>query len=73
MQIIEFLAILEDFQKRLWEKPKFVIDTHYVITLNMLKEFLSNEDFEKVLGEILSNNKQIGEWKKLGFLSKMKK
>ena len=32
-QIIEFLAQIEDFQKRLWEKRKFVTETHYCVTL----------------------------------------
>ena len=32
-QIIEFLAQIEEFQKMLWEKRKFVIDTQYCITL----------------------------------------
>ena len=29
-KIIDFLAQIEDFQKKLWEKKKFVIQTHYV-------------------------------------------
>ena len=33
-QIIDFLAQIEDFQKTLWEKRKFVIETHYCITLS---------------------------------------
>jgi len=34
--IIAFLATLEDFQKALWEHPKLVFDTRYVITLDRL-------------------------------------
>ncbi|NOZ64735.1 MAG: site-specific DNA-methyltransferase, partial [Caldiserica bacterium] len=32
LKIIEFLAQIENFQKMIWEKKKFVIDTYYVIT-----------------------------------------
>ena len=33
IQIIDFLAQIEDFQKLLWEKRKFVTETQYCITL----------------------------------------
>lgn len=36
LQIIDFLAALEDFQKALWEKKKLVLQTRYVITLDRL-------------------------------------
>ena len=36
LQIIDFLAALEDFQKTLWEKKKLVLQTRYVITLDRL-------------------------------------
>ena len=36
--IIEFLAQVEDFQKMLWEKKKFVTETFYVITLGNIPE-----------------------------------
>ncbi|WP_201029982.1 hypothetical protein [Kosmotoga sp. DU53] len=39
LKIIEFLAQIENFQKKIWEKKKFVIDTHYVITLDKIREF----------------------------------
>ena len=32
-KIIDFLAQLEDFQKKLWLKKKFVVETQYCITL----------------------------------------
>lgn len=44
--IIEFLAQVEDFQKMLWEKKKFITETFYVITLgNILESFY--EDIAK--------------------------
>jgi len=36
--IIEFLAQIEDFQKMLWEKKKFVTETFYVVTLGNIPE-----------------------------------
>jgi len=34
--IINFLSQIEDFQKRLWEKKKFVLKTEYVITTDRI-------------------------------------
>ncbi|MCD7059115.1 site-specific DNA-methyltransferase [Pelagibacterium xiamenense] len=36
--LIDFVAQLEDFQKRLWLKKKFVVDTQYCITLDRIPE-----------------------------------
>ena len=64
-KIIEFLAQIEDFQKKLWEKKKFVIKTDYVITLDKIKEYAGEEFLESILDEILKNEKQLEEWKEL--------
>ena len=37
-ELITFLAQLEDFQKKLWLKKKFVTDTQYCITLDRIPE-----------------------------------
>ena len=58
-KIIDFLSQIEDFQKKLWEKKKFVFKTEYVITTDLVPE-----DFH---AEILKNKSQIQEWKELGF------
>jgi adenine-specific DNA-methyltransferase len=58
-KIIDFLAQIEDFQKKLWEKKKFVIRTDYVVTTDLVPE-----DFYP---EILKNKAQLKEWKELGF------
>ncbi|KAA0257568.1 site-specific DNA-methyltransferase [Deferribacter autotrophicus] len=65
LKIIEFLAQIENFQKKIWEKKKFVIDTHYVITLDKIKEYAGEEFLENILDEILCNEKQLEEWKEL--------
>lgn len=58
-RIIEFLSQIEDFQKYLWEKKKFVLSTEYVITTDRVPE-----EFYK---EIIENKEQLKEWEKLGF------
>jgi adenine-specific DNA-methyltransferase len=57
--IIDFLSQIENFQKRLWEKKKFVLKTEYVITTDRVPE--------EFYGEIWSNGDQKKEWKDLGF------
>lgn len=64
-KIISFLEQLENFQKKLWLKKKFVVETNYCITLNQI--------LEEYHSEILSNKAQIEEWKKLGFIEDNKK
>lgn len=56
-QIIEFLAHIEEFQKRLWLKKKFVLSTNYCLTLDRVPE-----DFYP---EIAENLVQLEEWKNL--------
>lgn len=52
--IIDFLAQIEDFQKKLWLKKKFVVETNWCITLDLIDE--------KFYSEIVANQKQIDEW-----------
>jgi DNA methylase. len=66
-KIIDFLAQIEDFQKKLWEKKKFVIQTHYVITLDRIKEWAGEEFCREVLKKVLQNKAQLEEWERLGF------
>jgi adenine-specific DNA-methyltransferase len=56
-KIIIFLAQIEDFQKKLWLKKKFVIRTDYCITLDKIPS--------KYYPEILQNKDQLLEWKTL--------
>ena len=53
-KIITFLAQLEDYQKQLWLKKKFVLDTHYCVTLDRVPEAL--------YAEIAANDAQREEW-----------
>ncbi len=65
--IIDFLSQIEDFQKKLWEKKKFVIKTEYVITLDKIKEYAGEEFLNEVIDEVLKNEGQLNEWRELGF------
>jgi adenine-specific DNA-methyltransferase len=56
-KIIDFLAQLEDFQKKLWLKKKFVVETNYCLTLDRVPE--------EFYPEIVNNKAQIEEWIKL--------
>lgn len=56
-EIIAFLAQLEDFQKKLWLKKKFVAGCHYLITLDHLTE--------AQIQATLDNPKQTTQWQSL--------
>jgi len=56
-KIIDFLAQIEDFQKKLFEKKKFVLSADYCITLDYIDE--------KYYPGILKNKEQLEEWKRL--------
>jgi len=58
-EIIDFLSQVEDFQKKLWEKKKFVLKTDYVITTDRVPE--------EFYDEIWKNENQRKEWQDLGF------
>ena len=53
-RIISFLAQIEDFQKRLFEKKKFVVQTDYMVTLDQVPDNLYDE--------ILENDEQLEQW-----------
>ena len=56
-KIICFLAQLEDFQKKLWLKKKFVVETHYCIAVGSIPEAF--------YAEIAANRSQHEEWVRL--------
>lgn len=56
-KVINFLEQLENFQKKLWLKKKFVIETNYCITLDRIPE--------ELYPEIAANDAQREEWVRL--------
>ncbi|WP_415713001.1 site-specific DNA-methyltransferase [Maridesulfovibrio sp.] len=63
-KLIMFLEQLENFQKKLWLKKKFVIQTDYCITLDKVDESL--------YGEICENDAQRKEWVELFAIDEIK-
>jgi adenine-specific DNA-methyltransferase len=63
--IIAFVSQIEDFQKKLWEKKKFVLSTEWVITIDRLVEYVGEQAAKPILEEVIKNEKQVTEWKEL--------
>ena len=63
-KIIDFLAQLEDFQKKLWLKRKFVIETQYCVAVDCIPEAFYEE--------IAANEAQREEWVKLLSIDEIK-
>jgi len=63
-KIIDMLAHLEEFQKKMWLKKKFVTDCGYCITLDRIPE--------KLYEEIIRNDRQREEWVKLFSIDEIK-
>ncbi|BBO17511.1 site-specific DNA-methyltransferase [Candidatus Brocadia pituitae] len=64
-KIITFLAQIEDFQKKLWLKKKFVVECGYCVTLDRVPEGLYDE--------IAKNDAQREEWVRLFAIDEIKK
>jgi adenine-specific DNA-methyltransferase len=56
-KIIQFLEQIEEFQKKLWLKKKFVLETHYCVALSEISE--------SFYPEIVACDAQWNEWKAL--------
>ncbi len=61
-KIIDFLAQIENFQKKLWLKKKFVVETQYCITLDRIFAIEDEETRNWLIGEIIKNDAQRKEW-----------
>lgn len=64
MPVIQMIAQLEDFQKKVWLKKKFVVETRYCLTLDRVPEAL--------YPDICTNDAQWQEWNELVGLSQPK-
>ena len=63
-KIIDFISQFEDELVKIWNKPKFVKNSNYVITLDRINNL---ELIEKILNHI-NINEQIKEWQELGIV-----
>jgi len=63
-KVIDFISQFEDELVKIWNKPKFVKNSNYVVTLDRIKD-------QKLIDKILKHNgfkEQIKEWKELGIV-----
>jgi len=67
-RVIDFIAAFEDELVKIWNKPKFVLNSHYVITLDRIaKQPCGIKVLERLL-EHPNIEVQIQEWHKLGMV-----
>ena len=64
-KIIAFVAQIENFQKRLFEKNKFITEVHYCVTLDRVSK--------ELYPEIAKNKAQIEEWKRLFHIEELER
>ena len=60
-QVIDFISQFEDELVKIWNKPKFVRNAHYVITLDKLSDVLQQK-----IREAKGYKEQVKEWEALG-------
>ncbi|WP_347139238.1 DNA methyltransferase [Paracoccus sp. SSK6] len=58
LDLVTFLASIENFQKKLWLKKKFVVAAHYCVTLDRVPQ--------ELYPAIVANPAQWGQWNDLG-------
>lgn len=63
-KLIAFISQFEGELVRIWNKPKFVLNSNYVITANKL-----NTDILKLIINDKGYNEQLNEWDKFQFIS----
>jgi len=68
-KIIDFVSQFEDELLKIWKKPKFVLNSNYVITLDRIAKKGGWEIVEKIQKH-KGWKEQVKEWKDLGILEK---
>jgi hypothetical protein len=66
-RIIDFISQFEDELVKVWNKPKFVLNSNYVITLDLIHE--KNPQLVEKLLEHSYFRAQLEEWRELGMVS----
>ena len=67
-KIIDFISQFEDELVKIWNKPKFVLNSNYVITMDRIAQ----KDIE-IVEKIMNHERfeeQVNEWKELGIVDK---
>jgi adenine-specific DNA-methyltransferase len=68
--IIDFVSKFEDELVKIWNKPRFVFNSNYVITLDRIVKQNKEKGFE-IIQKIINHknfNEQVKEWKELGII-----
>jgi DNA modification methylase len=67
-RVIDFIAAFEDELVKIWNKPKFVLNSHYVITLDRIAKQTGGLEVLKRLLKHPNIEMQIQEWRELGMV-----
>ena len=73
-KIIDFISQFEDELVRIWNKPKFVLNSNYVITLDRIAK--KGEKGIKLIEKLIKHKgfeEQVKEWKELGIIDNFEK
>ncbi len=68
--IIDFVSKFEDELVKIWNKPRFVFNSNYVITIDRIVKQNKEKGFE-IIEKIINHknfDKQVKEWKELGII-----
>jgi very-short-patch-repair endonuclease len=68
-QVIDCIAAFEDELVKIWNKPKFVLNSHYVITLDRIAAQPGGEAILERLWAHPNMETQLQEWRELGMVS----
>jgi adenine-specific DNA-methyltransferase len=67
-RVIDYIAAFEDELVKIWNKPKFVLNSHYVITLDRIAAQPGGMEMLERLWAHPNMEAQLQEWRKLGMV-----
>jgi adenine-specific DNA-methyltransferase len=67
-QVIDYIAAFEDELVKIWNKPKFVLNSHYVITLDRIAAQPGGMEMLERLWAHPNMETQLQEWRELGMV-----
>jgi adenine-specific DNA-methyltransferase len=67
-QVIDYIAAFEDELVKIWNKPKFVLNSHYVITLDRIAAQPGGMKMLERLWAHPNMEEQLREWRELGMV-----
>jgi very-short-patch-repair endonuclease len=68
-RVIDYIAAFEDELVKIWNKPKFVLNSHYVITLDRIAAQPNGMEMLERLWAHPNMEAQLQEWRELGMVS----